>query len=124
MDREPMHVLALRELNARELPPPLRLLKIRSGIRHWITRELGWLAPIAPEMPSARAFAIASPPVACRLRSVSAAAVPLGIMLGVHGIREVNVWAWGAALHLTEGVLAVVLLVTFVLAWRRNRSSA
>ena len=50
MDREPMHVLALRELNARELPPPLRLLKIRSGIRHWITRELGWLAPIAPEM--------------------------------------------------------------------------
>ncbi|GED99074.1 hypothetical protein [Gordonia crocea] len=57
-----------------------------------------------------------------------AAGVPLGITLGVHGAREVNVWAWGAALHLTEGLAAVVLLVSFLVVWRRgrkrNRSSA
>lgn len=96
----------------------------------WIAENVG--EPFAPHAVAEGGFALIAVGFVALIASLDrqwlvlgvAAAVPLGIMLGVHGIREVNVWAWGAALHLTEGVLAVVLLVTFVLAWRRNRSSA
>ena len=95
----------------------------------WIAENIG--EPFSPHAMTEGGFALIAvgfvAMVACLDRQWLvlgvAAAVPLGIMLGVHGIREVNVWAWGAALHLTEGVLAVVLLVTFVIAWRRTRSS-
>lgn len=47
--------------------------------------------------------------------------VPLGIALGISGISEIGVFAAGAALHLTEGVVALVLAVT---AWRYWRDTS
>ena len=56
-----------------------------------------------------------------RMLPVSVAAgVPLALVLGVYGIGEVGVFAAGAALHLTQGVLGVVLGVTF---WRARRDT-
>lgn len=46
------------------------------------------------------------------------AGVPLGVLFGLHGVPELGVFALGAALHLTEGLLAVVLLVTWWLSSR------
>jgi hypothetical protein len=43
---------------------------------------------------------------------------PLGIVLGIRGIDELGQFGAGAALHLTQGVLGIVLLVTF---WRARR---
>lgn len=48
--------------------------------------------------------------------SVSAG-VPLGVMLGAGGIAELGVFPMGAVFHLAEGVLAVVLFVTWYV-WR------
>lgn len=57
-----------------------------------------------------------------RMATVAAAAgVPLGIAFGIAGIGEVGVFAAGAALHLTQGVVAVVLAVTF---WRFRRDTS
>lgn len=57
-----------------------------------------------------------------RLVSVSVVSgVPLGIALGISGVSEIGVFAPGAALHLTEGVVAVVLAVT---AWRFWRDTS
>ncbi len=96
----------------------------------WIAQNIG--EPFAPHAVAEAGFALIAVGFVALLTCLDrqwlvlgvAAAVPLGVMLGVHGIREVDVWAWGAALHLTEGVLAVVLLASFVIAWRRDRSSA
>ncbi len=96
----------------------------------WIAQNIG--EPFAPHAVAEGGFALIAVGFVALLTCLDrqwlvlgvAAAVPLGVMLGVHGIREVDVWAWGAALHLTEGVLAVVLLASFVIAWRRDRSSA
>ena len=46
------------------------------------------------------------------------AGVPLGLVLGIQGVREVGEFAWGAVLHLSEAALAVVLLVLW---WRARR---
>jgi hypothetical protein len=43
---------------------------------------------------------------------------PLGILLGIRGIGEIGHFGAGAALHLTQGALGIVLLVTF---WRARR---
>lgn len=48
------------------------------------------------------------------------AGVPLALAFGVAGIGEVGVFAAGAVLHLTQGVLGIVLAVT---AWRFWRGS-
>ena len=48
------------------------------------------------------------------------AGVPLGVLLGAHGVTEVTVFAWGAALHITEGVLAITM---FVVWWRYSGAS-
>lgn len=42
---------------------------------------------------------------------------PLAIALGLSGVREIGTFAAGAALHLTEGALGVLLIV----AWWRDR---
>lgn len=47
--------------------------------------------------------------------------VPLGIALGISGIGEIGVFAAGAVLHITEGIVAVVLAVT---AWRFWRDTS
>jgi hypothetical protein len=46
------------------------------------------------------------------------AGVPLGLVLGIQGVREIGEFAWGAALHLTEAALAIALLVLW---WRARR---
>ncbi|GAB10078.1 hypothetical protein GOARA_051_00220 [Gordonia araii NBRC 100433] len=95
----------------------------------WIAENIG--EPFAPHAVAEGGFALIAVGFVALVASLDrqwvvlavAAGVPLGIMLGVHGLREVNVWAWGAALHVTEGVVAVALLVSFVIAWRgRDRS--
>ncbi|AEF40972.1 hypothetical protein [Hoyosella subflava] len=45
-----------------------------------------------------------------------AAGTPLGVLLATHGVRELAVFPYGAALHLTEGALAIALFVI----WIRN----
>lgn len=47
--------------------------------------------------------------------------VPLGIALGISGIGEIGVFAAGAVLHITEGIVAVLLAVT---AWRFWRDTS
>lgn len=42
---------------------------------------------------------------------------PLAIALGLSGVREVGTFAAGAVLHLTEGVLGLLLII----AWWRDR---
>lgn len=49
------------------------------------------------------------------------AGVPLGVLLGVHGAPEATTFAWGAVLHISEGVCAVALAVAW---WRASRYSA
>lgn len=49
------------------------------------------------------------------------AGVPFGVLLGINGVGEIGVFAAGAALHLSEGLIAVVLLITW-LASRRYGS--
>lgn len=67
----------------------------------------------------AAAGAVAAGAVRRRWAPVSVSAgAPLGLLLAAHGAREVTVFAWGAALHLAQGVLAVVLIVTW---WRMSR---
>jgi hypothetical protein len=53
-----------------------------------------------------------------RLAVSVAAGVPLGLALGAVGVSELDEFAWGAALHLTEATAAVVLLVLW---WRARR---
>ena len=48
------------------------------------------------------------------------AGVPLGVLLGAHGLTEVTVFAWGAVFHITEGVLAITM---FVVWWRYSGGS-
>jgi hypothetical protein len=48
----------------------------------------------------------------------TAAGVPVGVALGINGISEFGHFAAGAALHTSEGVVALVLAVTF---WRAHR---
>ena len=56
-----------------------------------------------------------------RMLPVSVAAgVPLALALGVFGIGEIGVFAPGAALHITQGVVGIVLAVTF---WRFRRDT-
>ncbi|MFT4201256.1 MAG: hypothetical protein QM634_11045, partial [Gordonia sp. (in: high G+C Gram-positive bacteria)] len=93
----------------------------------WIAGNLG--EPFAPHAVSEGGFALIAIGFVALVASLDrqwvvlavAAGVPLGVMLGVHGIKEVNVWAYGAVLHLLEGLVAVVLLVSFVVAWRAGR---
>jgi hypothetical protein len=57
-----------------------------------------------------------------RFTSVSAVAgVPLGVGLGLGGISEIGVFAPGAALHLSQGVVAIALAVIF---WRYRRDTS
>lgn len=44
--------------------------------------------------------------------------VPLGLLLGIGGVPEIGEFAAGAALHLTQGALAVLLLAAW---WRARR---
>lgn len=58
-----------------------------------------------------------------RLAVSVAAGVPLGLALGVLGAGELDEFAWGAALHLTEAAAAVALLVLWWRARRYTRSA-
>lgn len=44
--------------------------------------------------------------------------VPLGFLLGAGGVSELGVFPLGAVFHLSEGVLAAVLFVTWFVSWR------
>lgn len=44
--------------------------------------------------------------------------VPLGFLLGAGGVSELGVFPLGAVFHLSEGVLAAVLFVTWYVGWR------
>ena len=67
-------------------------------------------------------LAVAAGAIDRRMATVSVVAgAPLGIALGVSGVAEVGVFAAGAVLHLTQGVVAVLLAVTF---WRYRRDSS
>lgn len=94
----------------------------------WISRNLG--EPYAEHMAIEGAFAFIAAGLAVMASALQrrwlplgiVAGVPLGFMLGVHGIPEVQVFAWGAVFHISEGVAAIVLLVTFLVAWRYSRA--
>lgn len=49
------------------------------------------------------------------------AGVPLGVLLGVNGVHEIGVFTAGAVLHLSEGLVAIVLLVTWLVNRRYSR---
>jgi hypothetical protein len=44
--------------------------------------------------------------------------VPLGLVMGGRGVHEIGVFAWGAVAHGSAGLAAIVLLVTYLIAWR------
>lgn len=50
------------------------------------------------------------------------AGVPLGVLLGVNGVHEIGVFTAGAVLHLSEGLVAIVLLVTWLVGRRYSAS--
>lgn len=56
-----------------------------------------------------------------RLGISVAAGAPLGLLFGVQGANEVGEFAWGVALHLSEALVALVLLVAW---WRARRSAS
>ncbi|QKT08499.1 hypothetical protein HUN08_15805 [Gordonia sp. X0973] len=93
----------------------------------WIASNIG--EPYSPHSMTEGGFALIAVGLVALVASLDrqwvvlavAAGVPLGVVLGVHGLREVNVWVWGAGLHAAEGLAAIVLLVTFVVAWRYSR---
>ncbi|MFT3901131.1 MAG: hypothetical protein QM728_12930 [Gordonia sp. (in: high G+C Gram-positive bacteria)] len=93
----------------------------------WIAANLG--EAFAPHVSTEAGFALIAAGLVALVASLDrqwlvlalVGGVPLGAALGVHGIRELNVWSMGAALHLAEGAFALVLLVTFVVAWRARR---
>ncbi|GAC00009.1 hypothetical protein GONAM_11_01880 [Gordonia namibiensis NBRC 108229] len=47
--------------------------------------------------------------------------VPLGLIMGGRGVHEIGVFAWGAVAHGAAGLAAIVLLVTYSVAWRYSR---
>ena len=47
--------------------------------------------------------------------------VPLGLVMGGRGVHELGVFAWGAVAHGSVGLAAIVLLVTYLIAWRYGR---
>lgn len=55
-----------------------------------------------------------------RLGPGLAGAVPLGLVLGIQGVRELGTFGYGAALHLTEAALAVAAAVLW---WRTRRDA-
>lgn len=64
-------------------------------------------------------IAVAAGAVARRLAPVAAAAgVPLAVAFGIAGIGEIGVFTAGAVLHLSQGVVGVILAVTFWRYWR------
>lgn len=90
----------------------------------WVAAQLG--EPHAPHAYIEGAWAIAAVGIAVgagalrrRWLPVSAGAgVPLGVLLGAHGVSEFAVFPAGAVLHTAEGVLAIVLLVTWWISRR------
>ena len=92
----------------------------------WVSRGVG--EQHAPHALGEGGFALVAVGIAVlagvlrpRMLPVSVAAgVPLALVLGVYGIGEVGVFAAGAALHLTQGALGIVLGVTF---WRSRRDT-
>lgn len=94
----------------------------------WIARSIGEGYSRHGNLESGLAFvAVAAVVVAGAMRRRWApvsvlAGVPLGSVLAVHGVREIGVFAYGAALHIAEGVAALVLLVTWWLMRRYRRA--
>ena len=93
----------------------------------WIARALGEPFNAHVSLEGGTAYlAVGTALVACALNArlipvAVAVGVPLGLSLGLHGIREINQFAWGAVFHLAEGTAAIVLLVTWLLMWRYSR---
>lgn len=57
-----------------------------------------------------------------RLAPVSVmAGTPLALVFGVFGIGEIGTFTPGAVLHITEGIVGIVLAVTFWRYWRDTR---
>ena len=80
-----------------------------------ITRE-GGLALIAAGL------AVGAGAISRRFTSVSAVVgTPLGVVLGGFGVTEIGVFAAGAVLHITEGIVAIALGYTY---WRYRRDSS
>ncbi|MFH5227840.1 hypothetical protein [Antrihabitans spumae] len=90
----------------------------------WIARNIG--EPYAPHAAFESAFAylaVAGTIAAGAIRKswtpvAVVAGLPLGLVLAVHGASEVTHFAYGAALHLSEGVFAVALVIVW---WRFGR---
>jgi hypothetical protein len=53
-----------------------------------------------------------------------ATGAPLAVVFGVRGIGEVGEFAAGAALHLSQGVLGLLLAAVWWRAWRYGRAAA
>lgn len=90
----------------------------------WIARNIG--EPYAPHAAFESAFAylaVAGTIAAGAIRKswtpvAVVAGLPLGLVLAIHGASEVTHFAYGAALHLSEGVFAVALVIVW---WRFGR---
>lgn len=50
-----------------------------------------------------------------------ATGAPLGTLLAAHGVREITIFPYGAALHLAEGALGIALLIIFLRSRRYRR---
>lgn len=113
----------------------LALLFISHGLGNlvageWLSEQLG--EPYAPHALTEGAWAMLAVGVAVgagalrrRFLAVSVGAgVPFGTSLGIHGIGEITTFAYGAALHLSEGLLALALLGTWWMTRRYGMPSA
>lgn len=94
----------------------------------WLVQNLGEDAPHAMFEGGVAVLTVALLVGAAALRRswapvAVAGGTPMGVIYGLHGIREWGTFAAGAALHTLEGVLALVLLVTFVLELRDSRGA-
>ncbi|NMO04760.1 hypothetical protein HH308_26405 [Gordonia sp. TBRC 11910] len=93
----------------------------------WISRHLG--EPYGEHMAFEGALAFIAVGIAVLASATRrrwlplgiVAGVPLGLALGAHGVPEATEFAWGAVLHFSEGIAAIVVLVTFGVAWRYSR---
>ena len=95
-------------------------------IGDWVADGLG--EPHSPHVSREQSFALIAAGIAVaagavrrRLASVSVATgAPLGVAMGIGGIGEIGVFAAGAALHLTQGAVAIGLAFTY---WRYRRDT-
>jgi hypothetical protein len=95
----------------------------------WVARGVG--DDYSPHLTREGGFALIAVGIAVLAGVVSrqmlpvsvVAGVPLALVFGIAGITEIGVFAAGAVLHITQGVVGVILAVTFW-QYRRYTSAA